>query len=595
VLLELRWIEKSGGARADAESVRRAGGWLPWAALATTTTLIGGAVGWLLRPVPVPVPQPAARFDVPLSAGMPTQLAGWQGAPALSPDGRYLALASAYEGRLQLFVRRMDSSSFVAVAGTEDARVPFWSPDSGSIGFFAGGKLRRVAPTGDRLATICEVNVADGTVNGATWSRDGTILFAAGGTIRRVSAAGGSPVELEPPDRSAGRAARRLPVFLPDGRTFLYAALGERHGVRAGFLDGRTSDFFLPEADHAIFVQPSSLVFVREQSVIAVPFDADRLLITGPERTIAGPTLGGLSASAGGTLCFLPAGGWTRQLYWYDRDGRRGSAVGEPATFQALALSPSGRRVALQRGEFAPGISRVDIWLLDLSTGVLSRLTSDPGLDGDPAWAPDEQSLVFTAQREGRNQVFRKDLSTGVEEPLLKLPYPVVVDDWSPDGRFVIFRSMGRAIHAMPMVGDRTPRTIVDTPLIIEDQSHVSPDGRWIAFNSNESGRWEVYVATFPDITAKRQVSVNGGVQALWRADGRELFYLDPQGALMVLDVDSARAAFGVPKMLFRTAAVPSPHVAEYGVAPDGRRFLLLDPVGSPPPAFTFLFNWTRS
>ena len=389
-----------------------------------------------------------------------------------------------------------------------------------------------------------------------------------------------------------GEIDHRFPFFLPDGRTFFYVVIGRQPGMRAGSLDDRTPDFFLPEADRGIFIPPGALLFVREQSLVAVPFDTDRFEVAGPEHTVAGPTLGGLSASTNGTLCFVAAGGSTRQLQWYGRDGRHRETVGAPGPFQALALSPRGTRVALQRGEFSTTLSRIDLWMLELGTGVMSRLTSDPGLDGDPAWAPDERSLAFTGQRGGQLRVFRKDLSTGAEEPIVDLPFSAVVDDWSPDGRFVIFRSMARAIHALPMAGDRTPRTVADTPLVIEDQTHVSPDGRWLAFNSNESGRWEIYVAGFPDFAGKRQVSSNGGVQPLWGRDGRELIYLDPRGTLMSVDVDRSTASFGVARPLFRTSLNPSAHVTEYGVASDGQRFLVLEPVGSAPPAFTFLLNW---
>jgi Tol biopolymer transport system component len=587
VLLELRSIQEERAkpiARAASTTARP---WLPWSIAAAA--VIGGISGWLLRPAAPIDPRPMARFDVPLPPGL-SPLTNAQGAPALSPDGRHLVVASGHEGKWQLFVRRMDDASFAPLAGTEDGRWPFWSPDSRSIGFFTGAKLRRVDASGGRTATICDV---DDVPAGGTWSPTGIILFAAGGRIWRVDQAGGSATPITAPDAARGETTHRFPSFLPDGRSFLYAVLGRTPGVRAASLDGSTREFFLRDADHATFVAPASLVFVREQSVVAVPFDADRLEITGPERTVAGTILAGVSASANGVLSFVPAGGWSRQLQWYGRDGRRAETIGSPGQFQALALSPSGTRVALQLGEFSTTINRVDLWMLELGSGVMSRLTSDPALDGDPAWAPDERRLAFTAQRDGRSQVYLKDLSTGAEEQFLDLPYAVVVDEWTPDGRFIIFRSLGRAIHAAPVNGDRTPRIVADTPTIIEDQSHVSPDGRWIAFNSNESGRWEVYVAGFPDVVGKRQVSSGGGVQPLWRQDGRELFFLDQQGMLMaVLGGRSGAASFGVPRPLFKTPLNPSAHVSEYAVAPDGQRFLVLEPVGHAPPAFTFLLNW---
>ena len=191
--------------------------------------------------------------------------------------------------------------------------------------------------------------------------------------------------------------------------------------------------------------------------------------------------------------------------------------------------------------------------------------------------------------------MFRKDLSTGIEAPLTNQPDPVVLDDWSPDGRFVIFRTGGRAIFALPMTGERTPRLLTDTPFIIEDQLHVSPDGRWIAFNSAETGRWEVYVASFPEFAGKHQISKDGGMQPLWDRNSPELFYLSPQGQLMSVGVRAAAGGTleaGVPRVLFQTGLNPSPQLGEYAVTADGQRFLVADPVGGKSQAITFLLNW---
>jgi len=205
---------------------------------------------------------------------------------------------------------------------------------------------------------------------------------------------------------------------------------------------------------------------------------------------------------------------------------------------------------------------------------------------------PDERALAFTSTRNGGSQaVFVKDLTSGTEEPLVSFAEPIFVDQWTSDGRFIIFRNFGKAVYAMPLTGDRTPRMLVDTPFI-EDEIRVSPDGRWVAFHTNESGRWEIYVAAFPTFTAKRQVSSGGGVQPQWRGDSRELFYLAPDSSMMSVRVDSlATLTVSPPTLLFPTKMRTDPYVPQYGVTADGQRFIGLERVGGES-SFTFLLNW---
>ena len=586
VLLELRWIqdnEASGAALAP--HPRRMRRWLPWGVAAAAS--LAAASTWALRPPSTGPARPPVRFDVPLPPKM-QPLAEWQGAPSLSPDGRYVAVAASVEGRMQLLLRPLDDTAFQALPGTDDARVPFWSPDSRSIAFFAGGKLRRVAATGGPATTICD---AGDITYGGSWSEAGVILFSMRGVIYRVAESGGAPVAVTSID-ATGDGEHRYPHFLPDGQSFLFTVLGREQGIHVGTIGAPTTKLVVSDGAQSAFVPPSSLIFIRGQSLVAVPFDTRRLQVTGRERKVADHAVGGVSAAPNGTLVFRPAGVSITQLQWFARDGRRLSSVGASGPYQQMALSPSGRRLALQRGEASTvTVGGTDIWMIDLTTGVLSRLTSDPDFDGDPSWSPDERSMAFTTRRTGRLSLFQKDLSTGAEAPLANLPFPATLDEWTPDGRFVIFRNLGRAIQALPLVGERTPRIIVDTPLAIEDQAHVSPDGRWIAFNSNESGRWEVYVASFPDFIRKRQISTDGGVQPVWRSNGQELFYLDPRGQLMMV-TSGPDADFGVPRALFQTSLNPTPHLGEYGVAPGGQSFLFLEPVGPPPAAFAFIVNW---
>jgi Tol biopolymer transport system component len=263
----------------------------------------------------------------------------------------------------------------------------------------------------------------------------------------------------------------------------------------------------LRESGRAYFVEPGFIVFSRLQTLLTVPFDVRGRKVSGP----AFPIVSGLfsnqfSATANGHLAYRAEGDNATQLAWYDRDSRRLASVGTPGPYRQIALSPSGRRLALQRGESTSTGVTADIWVMDLATGVLSRTTDDPAFDGDRSWAPDERNLLFTTNRTGRSSVFRKDLLSGAEMPLFDYRERVVLDDWAPDGQFVIFRTGGRAIFALPMNGDRTPRLLADTPFVIEDQLRVSPDGRWIAFNSDETGRWEVYVASFPEFASRQQI-----------------------------------------------------------------------------------------
>jgi serine/threonine protein kinase len=591
VLVQLRWIQQQGlqtGPSPIGSMRRTARGWLAWALAAAA--LAAAAVGLGLYVTRSETTRPPARFEITLPASLSLSESGW---PALSPDGRLLVVAASADGRSQLFVRRIDDTTFAPLAATEGAGGPFWSPDSRSIAFFANGKLRRIDAAGGPQTVLCD---ASASLRGS-WSRDGVILFtpAAGSPLFRVSESGGTPVPVTSFDRARGDSDHRYPNFLPDGRAFLFAVGGRESGIYAGSLDSTVVKRVLPDSGQGVYLPSGHLLFVRQQTLMAVPFDPRRLEASATAVPVASGVRSRIfSAALNGTLVYRSGGDAMIQLAWFARDGRRLSDVGTPGPYRQIALSPSGRRVAIQQGD--PGFfqaSNADLWLMDMTTGVYSRLTSDPGMDGDPSWSPDERSLAFTSSRTGRESLFRKDLVTGAEEPLADIPDRVGVDEWTLDGRFVIFRTFGKAVYALPMTGDRTPKLLADTPYI-EDQSHVSPDGRWIAFNSDESGRWEVYVASFPGFSGKRQISNNGGMQPLWRRDGRELFYLSPQGKLMAVEISTGDTVQpGVARALFQANLTPTAGLGEYGVTPDGQRFLIAEPTTRSGQSMTFLLNWT--
>jgi Tol biopolymer transport system component len=591
VLLELRWIRESG-ASAAAPALRETRGrrWLPWAVAAAALLLAGAS--WLMRPSVVATDRPVVRFDITLPPEM--ILEDWRGGPVLSPDGRVVVVPVAINGKSLLVARRLADSAVVPMDGTERAFSPFFSPSGRSLAFAANGKLKRIELAGGPAVNLADVPTS--AARGGAWSRDGTLLYVPRieSGLFRVAESGGVPQAVTMLKAERGDLSHTQPAFLPDGRAFLFVVQGQEAGIYVGSLDSAESRRVLNDATRVQYVEPGYLVFRRGRAVMAVPFDTRRLEVSGSPFPIADQVFSGqYHATADGDLVYRFDGAVAAQLAWYARDGGRLEVIGTAGPYRQIALSPSGRRVAIQAGETVQGGAAADLLMLDLATGVRSRLTNNPSLNSDPSWSPDERRLVFSSNRTGRNALFLKDLTTGQETPLLDFPQNVVVDEWTADGNFIVFRTGGRAIYALPMPGG-TPRLVVDTPISIEDQTHLSPDGRWLAFNSDESGTWEVYVASFPDFSDKQQISVNGGMQPMWRRDGRELFYLSPQGHLMAVEVKTGSGAIttGVRRTLFRTNLNPSIQVGEYAVSPDGQRFLILDPVGNQSQSISLLFNW---
>jgi len=527
---------------------------------------------------------------------------------SISPDGRQVAfVASAGLGDQSLFVRRMGSTEIQKLPGTDGAQNPFWSPDNRSIGFVDGGKLRRIDVSGGSSQNIAEVG------GPGTWSQDGTILFmSADNRLYRVPATGGEPTPVTSLDPSRGETGHFWPHFLPDGRHFLYTAWSGQESNRAiyaGSLDSTEPTRLVSAQSMAVYA-PGYLLFQREGTLFAQAFDAGSISLTGEPFRVAdqvayniGNGRSAFAASQTGTLIYRSTGGVspTQRFSWFDRSGTE-SAAGEPGPYlRNFALSPDDKRLAVSLTD--AGTSRSDIWLMDWATGVTSRFTYEgagTGVSGrDVVWSPDGQQLAFSSYAKGNADIALKKASgVGSDEILVGSTNPEYVEEWSPDGKYIVYGIW--APHPTDLwavsLADRKPFPVVQSPFR-KDEPHVSFDGKWLAYSSEESGRWQVYVISFPGGDQRRQVSTNGGGQPRWRRDGKELYYLGLDGKMMAVDiVTSAGLNSGIPRPLFDTGLTLEPTLDQYAVTSDGQRFLVLKPVaGAAPVPITVVVNWAPS
>ena len=596
--LELEWIQAQGSGSEQVRSgwlPHRRRTWIPWTVAAGLFVLAAtGLLGLWPRSSAGAGAAGSFRAESPAAHNRRPGVPHRRNRGAIFPDGRHFVFRAIVDRRFQLVMRSLASTELVVLAGTDGAFNPFWSPDSESVAFFvestdyrAGFQLKTIAAAGGPARVLAEGGTwASLSEPDGTWAR-GVLLFGpCEGRICRVAETGGTTSVLDTLPWKAGQKRVASPSFLPDGRHFTVKVLDDP-GVYLASMDAPGARKILDDASSVVYAA-GHLFYVREARLFARPFDADRLEFSGAEVQVAAPA-GGLSVSDQGTIAYLTELALETRLTWFDRSGRRTGTIGEPGAYIQMVLSPRGRRATVVRD--TEGES--DLWDVDLASGIVSRLTTSPGWDVDPAWSPDERSLAFSSTRLGldRPTVFVKDLVTGKEDQLVAMDEPAAVDEWTPDGRYVIFRTWGKAVYAVSMSSDRKPRMLVDTPYA-EDEVHVSPDGRWVAFNADESGRWEVYVAAFPTFASKRQVSNGGGVEPQWRRDGRELFYLGPDGSMMSVRTDTrAELTVSAPVRLFRTAIKRDEGLGQYGVTPDGQRFLGLERVGGAA-TFTFLLNW---
>ena len=581
---------------------------VPWIVAAAGLVLAAMAAGLLyLREMP---DERTLRFTMPPPEGERMQVSADSTSLAvMSPNGRSVAFVTRNaQENTRLWLRALDALEARPLSGTDGARAPFWSPDGEWLGFFADGKLKKISVAGGSPATICD---APGAAV-ASWGAGDVILFSQAGTgIQKVPAAGGVPAAattLGPYDQVHTR-----PVFLPDGRRFLYAAFERSGGTEtqiatrrlyAGTVDSPDRTLVLTADSLNVQYAQGYLLFLRGSTLVAQPFDPTRLALTGEPVPVA-EDIGSASAGAAffgffsvseGVLTYrtTASASSVHQLTWFDRKGEQIALLGDPAAYQNIELLPDERRVVL--GVMDPARRTRDIWTFETERGVRTRFTFDPAEERTAIPSPDGRQIVFNSIRSGALELYVKSSSgAGREELLLQDGRSKDPNHWSSDGRFLLYRVTGDTktndLWVLPLSGDRKPVAFIATPFD-EPNARFSPDGQWVAYTSDESGRHEVYVRPFPDGDSKWQVSTAGGGFPRWRGDGREIYYLAADNTLMAAAVAGTPTGFevGAPENLFSVNLPPVPGYP-YAVTGDGRRFLVNAEVGAPTSVIVVV-NW---
>ncbi|HEY2919512.1 MAG TPA: hypothetical protein VGK77_11020, partial [Candidatus Binatia bacterium] len=524
----------------------------------------------------------------------------------ISPDGRRLVFAAINkDGKRQLWIRSLDSLDAQPLPGTEEATQAFWSPDSRFVGFFVGTKLKKVEISGGPVTTLTDAVAG----HGGAWGGGGVIVFGpnVGGPLYRIPSAGGPATPVTTLDATRNETIHAWPHFLPDGHHFLYLArstIREKSGIYVGSLDANDAKFLVNADSTPAYAPPGYLLVLRDRTLMAQLFNADKLQLTGEPFPIAeqvafNPANGRafFAVSDNGVLVYRTQVFAATQLAWFDRTGKQIAQVGTPGQIPTMALSPDGKRVIASR--FDPQSSGSDLWLIE--QGRETRFTFDPATDSGPVWSPDGSSVAFNSTRLGVSNIYAKPASgAGNEELLLQTNNSKTPHDWSRDGRFIIYGDTDSKtsvdLWVLPLFGDRKPFIFLQTPFI-ESQGRFSPNGRWIAYTSNESGTVQVYVRPFPPTAGQWMVSTTGGNQPRWRGDGKELFYLGTDRKLMAVDVKEDGNTFtaGNPRILFEMRVIFAVGGAPaYDTTRDGQRFLAVTPLEETSPSpLTVVLNWT--
>ena len=518
----------------------------------------------------------------------------------ISPDGQYLVVTADSKGMAMLWVSPILTPAWRQLEGTEGAGGFFWSPDSRHIGFFAARQLKRVALSGGAPETICPAAV--GQVPSGAWSGGEVIVFGGSDRLWKVASSGGTPTPVT--SLGSGETGHRWPSFLPDYDHFLYMAQTDRaNQLRIGSLTAATDTVTLGAFDSNARYVSGRLIFVRGERLVSQTFDLsaallkDEPLVVADEVAVVVPWgRGQFSISGTGVLGYSGIGRPFSQLTWKNRAGQSLSTVGEPGYYLNLDLNADDTRVAVSRYTQPTGLPwNGDIWTIDLARNAPRRLTTHPARDFDPAWSHDDTDIAFYSSRADGLGLFRRSANGSGEDERLTSG-SAVSPDWSPE-RVLVYTADGQGtgsdLWTLPVSGDRKARPFLNTPFN-EAAGEFSPDGRWVAYQSDESGLYEVYVRPFPDgDNESHPISRGGGRYARWRGDGRELFFVRFDGMLMAAGIDSTKGfAAAIPTELFQTSLVPGAY-HPYAVSRDGQRFLvpvILNHPGATP--ITVVLNW---
>jgi Tol biopolymer transport system component len=602
IKLELRWIatEKPPAPVAAPTETAPTRSPLVWVVAAVVAAVLGVAAGWLMHRSTPAATSIRTVIDPPAGAAFRlTDDAG--GPPVLSPDGSTLAFTAIdQQGKNGLWVRSMNSVEARALAGTEDAIFPFWSPDSRSLGFFVDGKLKTIDVNGGSGVVVCDSLLG----RGGAWSASGVIVFSPGpiGPLMRVNASGGSPIEVTKIDTQQ-HSSHRWPFFLPDGKHFLYLALNHdraqsgNDAIYYASLDGRENKLLLRTQSSAVYAG-GFLLFARGDQLMAQAFDAANGTLSGDPQGVAKGVISDAttwhtdtSASDNGLLVFGSGGSGDVQLVWLDRKGNQiGVAADKFTSLRYAQISPQGDRVALQ---IDSGTN--DVWVLDPARGVRTRLTFGPVSNNFPIWSADGKWITYFSLRDGKSTIYRKPSDgSGAEELLVTDDRGVIPTDWSRDGKTLIYQRgpLGGPFDMwlLSLEGERKPRML----LAHAGDGRLSPDGHWLAYDSIESGSPEVYVVPFGGGEGKWQVSPSAGSWPQWSGDGKELYYMDGTSSIQAVPVKQAGGVlqFGAPETLVNRLTILS--VPFFSVMPDGKKILVAHVAQQVSPSVTVVTNFTE-
>lgn len=587
---DLKWeLQKIHGeaARPPSRSTHRRSSWLPWtiAAVATLCGILFAMVSVHRTGNARPV-----RFIVGPPAGWTFAMNNHLGPVAVSPDGQYIAFAARDDlsGGVRVWVRDLAATQASSLPGTEGAGFVFWSPDSRSIGFFAGGYLKRVELSGGAPQTLCAATLG----RGGTWSQNNEIVFAPSpnGCLYRVSASGGVARQLTHLNAARGELTHRWPYFLPDGNHFLFLVRGRSSAERKGdsiciaSVDSPEPRLLLNDSSNVAYTEPGFLLYLRNQTLLAQRFNLRTLQLEGiPEPVTREPMqyhpagFGLFDCSRNGVLAYA-SGTRLSTLQWLDRNGHLEGAISTDADYSTPRLSHDGQQILYGLPDSTSG--NQDQWLFEIQRRVARRVTFDPSDDFASAITPDGKRLIFSSNRSGAPNIFIKPLDSPDETLLLGGTTASVIQSISPDGSTILFRAVGLStqsdIYSMPVAGGK-PTPLVTSPFN-EIESAFSPTGHWVAYSSDESGRYEVYATRYPGSGSHIQISTAGGKQPTWRGDERELFYVAPGDHLMAVPIAEVAGVLN-PGEATHVADVPlrpaRDEEREYDVTSDGKRFVV--------------------